>query len=201
MEEGLNAPTTTLPDRPQVYGRYQKMQEKAGMQPLPLHVIPLDYPQAQYYGTVTTENIAVTQGLLDLLNDREVNAVLAHELKHRQDFWLNPAAKVAMGCALVATGSYVFRPIDPEKNKALAVTRRGFIGATMGMFVGGAYMMKGPYYEMRADEGLKDIQQDHKALASALRKINDWRIAHNYGNDSFSMMRVDRLETMASNQR
>lgn len=68
---------------PRVYEILERITQRAGL-PMPkLYVIPLESPNAFATGrNPQHSSVAVTQGILDLLNDEELEGVLAHELGH-----------------------------------------------------------------------------------------------------------------------
>ncbi len=68
---------------PRVYEILERITQRAGL-PMPkLFVIPIESPNAFATGrSPQHSSVAVTQGILDLLNDEELEGVLAHELGH-----------------------------------------------------------------------------------------------------------------------
>src|ERR1700739_4183659 len=68
---------------PRVYQVVERLTQKAGL-PMPkIYVIPTDSPNAFATGRNPQHaSVAVTQGILNLLTDEELEGVLAHELGH-----------------------------------------------------------------------------------------------------------------------
>jgi len=68
---------------PRIYSVVERLTQKAGL-PMPkLYVIPTDSPNAFATGRNPAHaSVAVTQGILRLLDDEELEGVLAHELGH-----------------------------------------------------------------------------------------------------------------------
>ena len=68
---------------PRIYSVVEQLTQKAGL-PMPkLYVIPTDSPNAFATGRNPQHaSVAVTQGILGLLDDEELEGVLAHELGH-----------------------------------------------------------------------------------------------------------------------
>jgi heat shock protein HtpX len=68
---------------PRIYSVVERLTQKAGL-PMPrLYVIPTDSPNAFATGRNPAHaSVAVTQGILGLLDDDELEGVLAHELGH-----------------------------------------------------------------------------------------------------------------------
>jgi len=70
-------------DLPRVYDVVERLSQKIGI-PMPkIYVIPTDSPNAFATGRNPAHaSVAVTNGILGLLNDEELEGVLAHELGH-----------------------------------------------------------------------------------------------------------------------
>src|SRR5205814_6871634 len=77
------AQPVTREQLPRVYSVVERMTQRIGL-PMPkIYVIPTDSPNAFATGRNPSHaSVAVTQGILDLLNDEELEGVLAHELGH-----------------------------------------------------------------------------------------------------------------------
>lgn len=77
------AQPVTREQLPRIYDVVERLTQKAGL-PMPkLYVIPTDSPNAFATGRNPNHaSVAVTQGILQLLDDEELEGVLAHELGH-----------------------------------------------------------------------------------------------------------------------
>src|SRR5712692_6321622 len=77
------AQPATREQLPRVYTVVKRMTQKIGL-PMPkIYVIPTDSPNAFATGRNPAHaSVAVTEGILNLLNDEELEGVLAHELGH-----------------------------------------------------------------------------------------------------------------------
>jgi heat shock protein HtpX len=77
------AQPVTREELPRIYAVVERLTQKAGL-PMPkLYVIPMDSPNAFATGRNPRHaSVAVTQGILRLLDDEELEGVLAHELGH-----------------------------------------------------------------------------------------------------------------------
>src|SRR6202008_5151483 len=77
------AQPATREQLPRVYQVVERMTQRVGL-PMPkIYVIPSDSPNAFATGRNPKHaSIAVTQGILNLLSDEELEGVLAHELGH-----------------------------------------------------------------------------------------------------------------------
>src|SRR5664279_1764141 len=77
------AQPVTREQLPRAYEVVERMTQRVGL-PMPkIYVIPSDSPNAFATGRNPAHaSVAVTQGILQLLNDEELEGVLAHELGH-----------------------------------------------------------------------------------------------------------------------
>jgi heat shock protein HtpX len=70
-------------DLPRVYDVVERLSQKIGIPVPKIYVIPTDSPNAFATGRNPAHaSVAVTKGILGLLNDEELEGVLAHELGH-----------------------------------------------------------------------------------------------------------------------
>ena len=78
-----NAQPVTREQLPKAYEVVERLTAKQGL-PMPkMYVIPMDSPNAFATGRNPTHaSVAVTRGILELLDDEELEGVLAHELGH-----------------------------------------------------------------------------------------------------------------------
>jgi heat shock protein HtpX len=78
-----NAQPVTREELPRVYAVVERLTGRAGI-PMPkIYVIPTESPNAFATGRNPQHaSVAVTHGILGLLNDEELEGVLAHELSH-----------------------------------------------------------------------------------------------------------------------
>jgi heat shock protein HtpX len=87
-------------DLPRVYQVVERLTQKIGI-PMPkIYVIPTDSPNAFATGRNPNHaSVAVTQGILNLLNDEELEGVLAHELGHvnNRDILISSVAATVAG--------------------------------------------------------------------------------------------------------
>ena len=85
---------------PRVYSVVERLTQKIGL-PMPkIYVIPNDSPNAFATGRNPSHaSVAVTQGILNLLNDEELEGVLAHELGHvnNRDILISSVAATVAG--------------------------------------------------------------------------------------------------------
>lgn len=94
------AQPVTREQLPRVYAIVERLTQKIGI-PMPkIYVIPNDSPNAFATGRNPRHaSVAVTQGILQLLNDEEMEGVLAHELGHvnNRDILISSVAATIAG--------------------------------------------------------------------------------------------------------
>src|SRR2546423_2731752 len=94
------AQPVTREELPRVYGVVERMTQRAGL-PMPkIFVIPTESPNAFATGRNPSHaSVAVTQGILNLLDDEELEGVLAHELGHvrNRDILISSVAATIAG--------------------------------------------------------------------------------------------------------
>src|SRR5438874_12005450 len=92
---------------PRVYSVVERITQKIGL-PMPkIYVIPTESPNAFATGRNPSHaSVAVTHGILELLNDEELEGVLAHELGHvnnRDILFSSVAATIAGAVTMLAS--------------------------------------------------------------------------------------------------
>src|SRR5512142_1465378 len=104
------AKPVTREQLPQVYDIVERLTRKAGM-PMPrIYVIPSDSPNAFATGRNPSHAaVAVTQGILKLLDRRELEGVLAHELSHVQNRDILISTIAAAVAGLISSLGYMVR--------------------------------------------------------------------------------------------
>jgi heat shock protein HtpX len=104
------AQPVTRQQLPRVYNVVERLTQRVGL-PMPkIYVIPTPSPNAFATGRSPAHaSVAVTQGILDLLDDEELEGVLAHELGHvrnRDILTSSIAATLAGAITLLARMAY-----------------------------------------------------------------------------------------------
>lgn len=154
---------------------------RAGL-PMPkVYIIPEETPNAFATGRNPQHAaVAVTEGLVRMLDRRELAGVLAHELAHVQNRdTLIMTVAAAIGGALsmlanMAMWSSLFGGSSDDEDDG-----GGLVGGLVGIIVApiAASMIQSAISRSRefmADEAGARISGDPLALASALRKIEGW---------------------------
>jgi heat shock protein HtpX len=94
------AQPVTREDLPRAYAAVERLTQKTGL-PMPkMYVIPTESPNAFATGRNPKHaSVAVTHGILGLLNDEELEGVLAHELGHvgNRDILISSVAATIAG--------------------------------------------------------------------------------------------------------
>lgn len=175
------AQPVTRDQLPRAYDVVERMTQRVGL-PMPkIYVIPTDSPNAFATGRNPAHaSVAVTQGILNLLNDDELEGVLAHELGHvrnRDILTSSIAATLAGAITLLARmgywaalfGGYGGRD-DRDRGEG------GGLGALLMIFLAPLAAMLIQLWVSRTREYEADATGAHitgnpYALASALEKL------------------------------
>ena len=166
-------------DLPRVYNIVERLAQKVGLPTPKVYVIPTDSPNAFATGRNPNHaSVAVTQGILGLLNDEELEGVLAHELGHvrNRDILISSIAATLAGAitylAHIARWGMIFGGYGGDRDDR----RGGAIGALLMIFLAPFAAMLIQLAVSRSREYGADDTGAHwtgnpYALASALAKI------------------------------
>jgi heat shock protein HtpX len=170
-------------DLPRVYNIVEKLAQKVNL-PMPkIYVIPTDSPNAFATGRNPSHaSVAVTQGILGLLNDDELEGVLAHELGHvrNRDILISSIAATLAGAitwlASIAKWGLIFGGMRGERED-----RGGGSGiAAIAMIILAPFaailiqLAVSRSREYGADDTGAHWTGNPYALASALQKIENY---------------------------
>jgi heat shock protein HtpX len=168
------AQAATREQLPRAYQVVERLTQKAGL-PMPkIYVIPTDSPNAFATGRSPRHaSVAVTQGILNLLNDEELEGVLAHELGHvnNRDILISSIAATLAGAITYAARFTMFFGGGRDER------RGGGLGALVMMIVAPLAAMLiqlavSRSREYQADETGAHLTGNPYALASALAKLD-----------------------------
>ncbi len=174
------AQPVTREQLPRVYNVVERLTQKVGL-PMPkIFVIPTDSPNAFATGRNPSHaSVAVTQGILELLTDEELEGVLAHELGHvrnRDILTSSIAATLAGAITVLARMAYwgaLFGGMGDREER----NRGGGLGALFMLILAPIAAMLiqlavSRSREYEADHTGAEFTGNPYALASALRKLD-----------------------------
>jgi heat shock protein HtpX len=166
----------TREELPRAYQVVERLTQKIGI-PMPkLYVIPNDSPNAFATGRNPQHaSVAMTQGILNLLNDEELEGVLAHELGHvnNRDILISSiAATLAGAITFISRFGFFFGGMQDRDDR-----RGGGIGALLMLILAPIAAMLIQLAVSRSREYQADATGAHftgnpYALASALSKLD-----------------------------
>ncbi len=161
-------------DLPRVYNIVERLAQKVSL-PMPkVYLIPTDSPNAFAIGRNPNHaSVAVTQGILGLLNDEELEGVLAHELGHvrNRDILISSiAATLAGAITYIARWGMFFGGDRDDRGRGggIAAIAMIFLAPLAAMLIQLAVSRSREY---GADDTGAHWTGNPYALASALAKI------------------------------
>ena len=169
-------------DLPRVYQIVERLTQRVGI-PLPkIYVIPSDSPNAFATGRNPSHaSVAVTQGILNLLNDDEMEGVLAHELGHvrNRDILISSIAATIAGAITFAARMAMWGAMFGGYGGRDERNRGGGIGGLFMIILAPIAAMLIQLAVSRSREYAADDTGAHLtgnpyALASALRKLDEY---------------------------
>jgi heat shock protein HtpX len=176
------AQPVTREQLPRAYQAVERLTQRAGL-PMPkIYVIPTESPNAFATGRNPAHaSVAVTEGILNLLNDEELEGVLAHELGHvrNRDILISSIAATLAGAitflARMAMWGALFGGYGSDREER----RGGGLGALFMIILAPLAAMLIQLAVSRSREYQADATGAHftgnpYALASALRKLDSY---------------------------
>jgi heat shock protein HtpX len=177
------AQPVTREELPRVYNVVERMTQRVGL-PMPkIYVIPNDSPNAFATGRNPSHaSVAVTQGILNLLDDEELEGVLAHELGHvrNRDILISSvAATLAGAITLLARsamwagmfGGYGNRDDRDRGGGGLTALLMIILAPIAALLI---QMAVSRSREYEADHTGANTTGNPYALARALQKLDAW---------------------------
>ena len=166
-----NAQPVTKSQEPILYDAVETLSAKAKIPVPKVYIIPENSPNA--FATGRNEDhaaVAVTSGILKILNKDELEGVIAHELshiKHKDILISTMAATIASAVILLSRWTMFFGSSDDNGMiKTIAVAIIAPIAATL------IQMAISRSREYEADAGAAKVSGKPEALASALAKLS-----------------------------
>jgi len=169
-------------DLPRVYNVVERMTQRVGL-PMPkIYVIPTDSPNAFATGRNPAHaSVAVTQGILNLLDDEELEGVLAHELGHvrNRDILISSVAATLAGAITFLARSLMWAGMFGGYGDRDDRDRGGGFGAILLMILAPIaalliQMAISRSREYEADHTGANTTGNPYALARALEKLDAW---------------------------
>jgi heat shock protein HtpX len=165
----------TEQEQPRLYAIVRELTQAKGM-PMPrVYVSPMTQPNA--FATGRNEHhaaVAVTQGLLQMLDEREMRAVLSHELSHvaNHDILIGSiAAGIATSIVFISRFALFFGGGRDDRDSAFGPVAMLIAWIVAPLAAALIQMAVSRSREYQADESGAYLSHDPEALASALRKI------------------------------
>lgn len=163
-------------DAPELYALVQRLTQKAGL-PMPkVYIINQAQPNAFATGRNPDHAaVAVTTGIMRLLNVEELEGVIGHELAHikHRDILIGTVAATIAGAisylAFVAKWALIFGGRDDENGNPLAAIAMMILAPIAAMLIQMAISRSREY---AADAGGSKIAGNPHHLAIALRKLH-----------------------------
>ncbi|WP_028646546.1 M48 family metalloprotease [Nocardiopsis sp. CNT312] len=169
-------------ERPDLY-RIVRELATAARQPMPrLYLSPIPSPNAfATGGSPRRAALCCTTGLLRTLNERELRAVLAHELAHirAHDTLISSVASILTALIAALTAVTLLLPLGESEETDMPNLLGGLMLALLAPVAGAVvYCGVGRRREFRADEEAARLTGDPMALARALRKLETGTRTH-----------------------
>jgi len=166
---------------PSVYQIVERLAQKIGIPTPKIYVIPTDSPNAFATGRNPQHaSVAVTQGILKLLNEEELEGVLAHELGHvhNRDILISSIVATIAGAitylAHIAQWGMIFGGYDRDREDrggGIAALAMIILAPLAAMLIQLAVSRSREY---QADESGAHFTGNPYALANALAKLDTY---------------------------
>jgi heat shock protein HtpX len=166
----------TEAENPKLYGQVRKLATAANL-PMPkVAIVPNPTPNAFATGRNPANGVvAVTTGIMQLLNDEELEGVIAHELAHigNRDILIGTVAATIAGAVMMLASMAKWGAIlggSKDNNNNIVVALALAIIAPLAASI--VQMAVSRTREYEADATAARITRNPAALASALNKIS-----------------------------
>lgn len=175
-----NAVEVNEQQAPGLYDMVARLADRAGT-PMPkVYIIPDSVPNAFATGrNHSNAAVAVTEGLLDILDENEVEGVLAHEMSHVKHYDIlvgTIAATIAGAIAMIANFGMMFGGSSSENRPNPIIMIALMFLAPMAASI--VQMAVSRNREFMADEGAARLTGHPEWLQSALAKLDNYSRGH-----------------------
>lgn len=166
-----------LPHNHPIYNIVYRLVQKANI-PMPkVYIIDDNVPNA--FATGRNSNhaaVAVTSGLLDILNEKEIEGVIAHELSHvkHYDILIGTIAATVAGAIAWIANIMQFSSLFNSGNKNLHPIVMIILALLLPIAASIVQMSVSRSREYLADEGAARLMGDASPLQSALGKLESY---------------------------
>ena len=181
--------------KPASYSEYEtlnnyikEISERAKIKKPKAYVINSQVPNAFATGRSEEKGVvAVTTGLLDNLDEREIKGVIAHEISHikNKDTLISTVAVILAGAiayvAMMARWAMIFKRGEQSSKGVYEVLALSIVAPIVATIL---RLFISRSREYLADETGAKIIKDPMALASALKKIEDYPYKFKEGNQA-----------------
>jgi heat shock protein HtpX len=168
------ARVVTAQQAPRLYAMVDRLRQRAGL-PMPTVAIA-PHPQPNAFATGRNPEhavVCVTQGLLETVNEAELEGVIAHELahiRHRDMLLMTLTATLAAAISHLAwVAMFMGGRSDDEGGNPVAALAMAILSPIAAMLI---QFGIGRQREFKADAGGAEISGQPLALASALKKLD-----------------------------
>ncbi|MBE3606480.1 zinc metalloprotease HtpX [Campylobacter sp. RM13119] len=170
-----------------LYAIVKRLCQKTSM-PMPrIYIIPEQMPNAFATGRNPSHAaVAATEGLLNLLDENEVEAVLAHELSHvrHYDILTGTIAAVIAGAIAMLANFAQFGAMNRENSQRNNALMMIIIAVVMPLAASVIQMAISREREYKADKGAALMTGHPEWLASALNKLENYSRSYAIQNAS-----------------
>lgn len=177
---GYGAQQVTEAEAPQLYHMVQNLAQRDGL-PMPkLYIMPSDTPNAFATGRNPEHAaVAVTEGIMRMLNQEELEGVIAHELSHvkNRDILISTIAATMAGAIMILASMARFAAIfgglggrdrDDDGGGIIGLIVMAIVAPLAAMLI---QMAISRAREYKADESGARLTKKPWGLAKALEKI------------------------------
>lgn len=160
-----------------LYGIVERLAQKANLSMPKVYIIPEHVPNAFATGrNPQNAAVAVTEGLLELLDEDEVEAVLAHELSHVRHYDIlvgTIAATIAGAIGVLANMMQFGAMVGSDKNRVNPIVMI-VLAIILPLAAAVIQMAISRNREYMADEGAARLTRHPEWLQSALAKLSNY---------------------------